>query len=136
MRDTDSTEGVEVEASNVTRAHEGDPKGRSGQIDLRVQGSETGAAFPRETREPVAQPLPPSKTGAMTGEWMRLRRRRSPAWPVLRSSNRNSRLKDFMRVLITDGNERAALAVARALVATGFEVYVAASTRLSLAGVS
>jgi len=41
-----------------------------------------------------------------------------------------------MRLLITDGNERAALAVARALVAAGFEVYVAAPNRLCLAGVS
>ena len=41
-----------------------------------------------------------------------------------------------MRVLITDGNERAALAVARALVAAGLEVYVAAPTPACLAGVS
>src|SRR6266567_4672167 len=41
-----------------------------------------------------------------------------------------------MRVLITDGGERVALAVARSLVRADHEVYVAASTRLSLAGVS
>lgn len=39
-------------------------------------------------------------------------------------------------VLITDGNERASLAAARALVAAGFEVYVTAPARLCLAGVS
>ena len=39
-----------------------------------------------------------------------------------------------MRVLITDGNERAALAVARSLVAAGHDVYAAASERFSLAG--
>jgi predicted ATP-grasp superfamily ATP-dependent carboligase len=41
-----------------------------------------------------------------------------------------------MRVLITDGGERVALAVARSLVRADHEVYVAAPTRLSLAGVS
>jgi len=41
-----------------------------------------------------------------------------------------------MRVLITDGNERVALAVARSLVRAGHAVVVAAPTRLSLAGVS
>ncbi len=41
-----------------------------------------------------------------------------------------------MRVLITDGNERVALAVARSLVRAGHSVWVAAPTRLSLAGVS
>ncbi len=41
-----------------------------------------------------------------------------------------------MRVLITDGGERAALAAARSLIAVGYEVYVAARERLSLAGVS
>ncbi len=41
-----------------------------------------------------------------------------------------------MRVLITDGNERASLAAARSLVAAGYEVHVAADRRLSLAGVS
>ncbi|HEV2752162.1 MAG TPA: hypothetical protein VGV12_16685 [Gemmatimonadales bacterium] len=41
-----------------------------------------------------------------------------------------------MRVLITDGNERAALATARSLVAARYEVYVAAPGALSLAGVS
>jgi len=41
-----------------------------------------------------------------------------------------------MRVLITDGGERVALAVARSLVRAAHEVYVAATTRLSLAGVS
>jgi len=39
-------------------------------------------------------------------------------------------------ILITDGTERAALATARALVAAGYEVHVAAPARLSLAGVS
>jgi predicted ATP-grasp superfamily ATP-dependent carboligase len=41
-----------------------------------------------------------------------------------------------MDVLLTDGNERAALAAARSLVHAGFEVGVAAGRRLSLAGVS
>ncbi|HEX4600965.1 MAG TPA: hypothetical protein VH116_06210 [Gemmatimonadales bacterium] len=41
-----------------------------------------------------------------------------------------------MRVLITDGNERAALAAARSLVAVGYAVHVAARVRPSLAGVS
>jgi predicted ATP-grasp superfamily ATP-dependent carboligase len=41
-----------------------------------------------------------------------------------------------MRVLITDGNERVALAVARSLVRVGHSVWVAAPTRVSLAGVS
>jgi len=41
-----------------------------------------------------------------------------------------------MRILITDGNERAALAAARSLVRAGHEVWVAAATRVSLAGVS
>lgn len=41
-----------------------------------------------------------------------------------------------MRILITDGNERAALAAARSLVHAGHEVCVAAATRVSLAGVS
>ena len=41
-----------------------------------------------------------------------------------------------MRVLITDGNERVALAVARSLVRAGHAVWVAAPTRVSLAGVS
>src|SRR6267142_721859 len=41
-----------------------------------------------------------------------------------------------MRVLITDGGERVALAVARSLMRAEHEVYVAAPTRLSLAGVS
>ena len=39
-----------------------------------------------------------------------------------------------MRVLITDGNERASLAAARSLVAAGHDVYVAAPERFSLAG--
>jgi predicted ATP-grasp superfamily ATP-dependent carboligase len=39
-------------------------------------------------------------------------------------------------VLITDGNERAALAAARSLVAAGFEVHATSGTRRSLAGVS
>lgn len=39
-----------------------------------------------------------------------------------------------MRVLITDGNERSALAVARSLVAAGHGVYAAAPERFSLAG--
>ena len=42
----------------------------------------------------------------------------------------------FMRVLITDGNERAALAATRSLVRAGHVVHVVAGTRLSLAGVS
>jgi len=41
-----------------------------------------------------------------------------------------------MRVLITDGNERAALAAARSLVRAGHTVGVTAATRVSLAGVS
>ena len=41
-----------------------------------------------------------------------------------------------MHILITDGNERAALAGARSLVRAGHVVHVAAPTRLSLAGVS
>jgi len=41
-----------------------------------------------------------------------------------------------MRVLITDANERAALAAARSLVRAGHTVSVCAPTRLSLAGVS
>ena len=41
-----------------------------------------------------------------------------------------------MHVLITDGNERAALAAARSLVRAGHSVCVTADTRLSLAGVS
>jgi predicted ATP-grasp superfamily ATP-dependent carboligase len=41
-----------------------------------------------------------------------------------------------MRVLILDGNERTALAAARSLIAAGYDVYVAARERLSLAGVS
>ncbi len=41
-----------------------------------------------------------------------------------------------MRVLVTDGQERAALAAARSLIAAGFEVDVAAGQRYSLAGVS
>ena len=41
-----------------------------------------------------------------------------------------------MRILITDGNERVALAVARSLTRAGHAVVVTAPTRLSLAGVS
>ena len=41
-----------------------------------------------------------------------------------------------MDALLTDGNERAALAAARSLVNAGYEVGVAAARRLSLAGVS
>jgi predicted ATP-grasp superfamily ATP-dependent carboligase len=41
-----------------------------------------------------------------------------------------------MDALLTDGNERSALAAARSLVQAGFEVGVAAGRRLSLAGVS
>ncbi len=41
-----------------------------------------------------------------------------------------------MRILITDGNERVALAVARSLVRARHSVWVAAPTRVSLAGVS
>ena len=41
-----------------------------------------------------------------------------------------------MRVLITDGNERAALAAARSLVAARYEVFVSAPRERSLAGVS
>jgi predicted ATP-grasp superfamily ATP-dependent carboligase len=41
-----------------------------------------------------------------------------------------------MRVLITDGNERAALAAARSLVRAGHDVYAAAASRWSLAGAS
>ena len=42
----------------------------------------------------------------------------------------------FMDALITDGNQRAALAAARSLVQAGYDVGVAAGSRLSLAGVS
>ena len=41
-----------------------------------------------------------------------------------------------MRILITDGNERAALAAGRSLVRAGHAVYVTAPTRASLAGAS
>jgi predicted ATP-grasp superfamily ATP-dependent carboligase len=41
-----------------------------------------------------------------------------------------------MRILITDGNERAALAAARSLVHSGHEVHVVAAVRPSLAGAS
>jgi len=41
-----------------------------------------------------------------------------------------------MRILITDGNERAALAAARSLVRAGHSVGVTADSRVSLAGVS
>src|SRR5688572_1209528 len=41
-----------------------------------------------------------------------------------------------MRVLITDGNERVALAAARSLVHAGHTVCVTAPSRLSLAGVA
>jgi predicted ATP-grasp superfamily ATP-dependent carboligase len=41
-----------------------------------------------------------------------------------------------MRILITDGNDRSALAAARSLVAAGHAVWGAASTRVSLAGAS
>ena len=41
-----------------------------------------------------------------------------------------------MRVLITDGNERSALAAARSLMRARHTVHVAAASRLSLAGVS
>ncbi len=41
-----------------------------------------------------------------------------------------------MHILITDGNDRAALAAARSLVRAGHRVHVAAPVRLSLAGVS
>lgn len=41
-----------------------------------------------------------------------------------------------MRILITDGNERASLAAARSLVRAGHTVHVAASVRVSLAGAS
>ncbi len=41
-----------------------------------------------------------------------------------------------MRVLITDGDERAALATARSLIAAGYEVHATAARRWSLAGVS
>ncbi|HUL49070.1 MAG TPA: ATP-grasp domain-containing protein [Gemmatimonadales bacterium] len=41
-----------------------------------------------------------------------------------------------MKILITDGSERTALAAARSLVASGYEVHVAARSRYSLAGVS
>src|SRR5207245_3898491 len=54
--------------------------------------------------------------------------------PVLpRLSRRGSGSR---RVLITDGNERAALAAARSLVRAGHRVHVAAPGRLSLAGAS
>src|SRR5437870_3073706 len=39
-------------------------------------------------------------------------------------------------ILVTDGDERAALAAARSLVAAGYDVHVAARGRWSLAGVS
>jgi predicted ATP-grasp superfamily ATP-dependent carboligase len=42
----------------------------------------------------------------------------------------------IMRILITDGNERVALAVARSLVRAGHAVSVTAPTRISLAGAS
>src|SRR5438093_6246691 len=45
-------------------------------------------------------------------------------------------LREPMRILITDGNERAALAAARSLVRAGHSVGVTADSRLSLAGVS
>jgi predicted ATP-grasp superfamily ATP-dependent carboligase len=41
-----------------------------------------------------------------------------------------------MRILITDGNERAALAAARSLIRAGHEVHVASSRRFALAAVS
>jgi len=41
-----------------------------------------------------------------------------------------------MRILIADGNERAALAAARSLVRAGHDVCVAAPSRVSLAGAS
>src|SRR5689334_1636781 len=41
-----------------------------------------------------------------------------------------------MRVLVTDGNERSALAVCRALVARGHDVHAVAASPFSLAGVS
>ena len=41
-----------------------------------------------------------------------------------------------MRILLTDGNERATLATARSLVRAGHAVWVTAPMRLSLAGVS
>jgi len=41
-----------------------------------------------------------------------------------------------MRILVTDGNERAALAAARSLVEAGHAVHVAAGARVSLAGAS
>lgn len=41
-----------------------------------------------------------------------------------------------MRILLTDGDERAALAAARSLVAAGHQVFVTAPARLSLAGVA
>jgi len=41
-----------------------------------------------------------------------------------------------MRILITDGNERSALAAARSLIAAGHEVHVASRRRWSLAGAS
>ncbi len=42
----------------------------------------------------------------------------------------------MMRILLTDGNERATLAAARSLVRAGHAVWVTAPTRVSLAGVS
>jgi len=41
-----------------------------------------------------------------------------------------------MRILITDGNERSALAATRSLIAAGHDVYVASRARWSLAGAS
>ena len=46
------------------------------------------------------------------------------------------RFRAHMRILITDGNERSALAAARSLIAAGHEVYVASRQRWSLAGAS
>ena len=43
---------------------------------------------------------------------------------------------EVIRILITDGNERVALAVARSLVRAGHSIHVTALTRLSLAGAS
>src|SRR3989442_9533912 len=45
-------------------------------------------------------------------------------------------LLNGMRILITNGDERAALATARTLVAAGYQVHVAASPLSSLAGLS
>src|SRR2546426_831295 len=52
------------------------------------------------------------------------------------SVQRHKELPGVMRILITDGNERVALATARSLVRVGHAVHVAAPTRMSLAGVS